>query len=68
MALLAQATEVRIGLNCVLMDQYAVLNSKAGHCLFLDCRNLQFDFLPADFPCYSIVLINSHVTHHRAVN
>lgn len=65
-ALLAQATEVRIGLNCGLMDQYAVLNSKADHCLFLDCRNLQFDFLPADFPGYSIVLINSHVTHHLA--
>ncbi len=65
-ALLAQATEMLIGLNCGLMDQYAVLNSKAGHCLFLDCGNLQFDFLPADFPGYSIVLINSHVTHHLA--
>lgn len=65
-ALLAQTTEIRIGLNCGLMDQYAVLNSKASHCLFLDCRNLEFDFLPADFPGYSIVLINSHVTHHLA--
>lgn len=65
-ALLAQATEIRIGLNCGLMDQYAVLNSTADHCLFLDCRNLRFEFLPADFPGYSIVLINSHVTHHLA--
>lgn len=66
MARFAQAAEIRIGLNCGLMDQYAVLQSKKDHCLLLDCQNLEFDFLPADFPGYSIVLINSNVTHHLA--
>ncbi len=62
----AQAAEIRIGLNCGLMDQYAVLESRKNHCLLLDCQSLAFDFLPADFPGYSLVLVNSNVTHHLA--
>lgn len=65
-ALLAQEAEVRIGLNCGLMDQYAVLQSKKNHCLFLDCQSLAFDFLPADFKDCSIVLINSNIKHDLA--
>ncbi|MCL4160277.1 UNVERIFIED_CONTAM: hypothetical protein GTU68_035779, partial [Idotea baltica] len=65
-ALLAQAAEVRIGLNCGLMDQYAVLESKRAHCLLLDCQNLEFDFLPADFQDCSIVLLNTNIKHHLA--
>lgn len=65
-ALLAQQAEIRIGLNCGLMDQYAVIQSKKNHCLFLDCKNLTFDFLPADFHNCTLVLINSNIKHHLA--
>ncbi|MCE7995366.1 MAG: galactokinase [Roseivirga sp.] len=65
-ALMAQQAEIRIGLNCGLMDQYAVIQGKIDHCLFLDCQSLEFDMLPADFQECSIVLINSNISHDLA--
>lgn len=65
-ALMAQQTEIRIGLNCGLMDQYAVLFSKKEHCLFLDCRSLKYDHYPADFQDYSVLLLNTNVKHNLA--
>lgn len=65
-ALMAQQAEIRIGLNCGLMDQYAVLFSKKEHCLFLDCRNLKFEYYPADFKDYSVLLLNTNVKHNLA--
>lgn len=61
--LMAQATEHRVGLNCGLMDQYAVTFSKKNHCLFLDCRNLQYNFFPAVLDGYTIILLDTCVTH-----
>ncbi len=60
---MAQSTEHRVGLNCGLMDQYAVTFSKKDHCLFLDCRNLQYNYFPALLGDYTIVLLDTCVTH-----
>ncbi|MFY0650433.1 MAG: galactokinase [Cyclobacteriaceae bacterium] len=62
-ALLAQAAEHRVGLNCGLMDQYAVTFSQKDHCLFLDCRNLEYKFFPAVLDGYTIVLLDTCVAH-----
>ena len=62
-ATMAQASEHRVGLNCGLMDQYAVTFSKKDHCLFLDCRNLEYKFFPAVLDGYTIVLLDTCVTH-----
>jgi galactokinase len=66
MALIAQAAEHRTGLNCGLMDQYAVLFGKKDQVLCLNCRNLRFQYVPLNSPGYSWVLINSNVKHQLA--
>jgi galactokinase len=65
-ALIGQAAEHRIGLNCGLMDQYAVLFGQADHLLCLDCRSLEFQLLPLRLEGYSLVLLNSKVKHQLA--
>ncbi len=65
-ALMAQATEHRIGINCGLMDQYAVLFGQYDRALLLDCQNLQYDHFPLELGEYALVLINSMVEHELA--
>ncbi|MEJ1222441.1 galactokinase [Sediminicola sp. 1XM1-17] len=67
-ALIAQAAEHRIGLNCGLMDQYAVLFGKKSHALFLDCQDLSFEYIPIKLKGYQWILINSNVKHELAVD
>ena len=65
-ALLAQATEHRIGIQCGLMDQYAVLFGQADQVLFLDCESLAHQHFPLALGDYTLVLINSMVKHELA--
>ncbi|MFS4468443.1 galactokinase [Maribacter sp. 2210JD10-5] len=67
-ALIAQKAEHKIGLNCGLMDQYAVLFGKSKNALFLDCRDLSHKYIPVNLKGYSWVLINSKITHNLAVD
>jgi galactokinase len=62
-ALIAQEAEHRIGLNCGLMDQYAVLFGKKDHVICLDCKNLEFDYFPIQLEDHSLVLIDSKIEH-----
>ncbi len=65
-ALIAQAAEHRIGLNCGLMDQYAVLFGKKEQLLLLDCKTLDFQYVPLQTGDYALVLLNSGVKHALA--
>ena len=65
-ALLAQATEHRIGIQCGLMDQYAVLFGRANQVLFLDCESLEYQHFPLALGDYTLVLINSMIKHELA--
>jgi len=67
-ALIAQKAEHKIGLNCGLMDQYAVLFGKKGNALFLDCKDLSHAYVPINLEGYSWVLINSNIKHNLAVD
>ncbi|MFT6370135.1 MAG: galactokinase [Maribacter sp.] len=67
-ALIAQKAEHKIGLNCGIMDQYAVLFGKKGNALFLDCKDATHEYVPINFKGYSWVLINSNITHNLAVD
>lgn len=67
-ALIAQKAEHQIGLNCGLMDQYAVLFGKKGNALFLDCKDLSHNYIPINLTGYSWVLINSTIKHNLAVD
>lgn len=68
MALIAQQAEHKIGLNCGIMDQYAVLFGKTGNALFLDCKDKSHHYVPINLEGYSWVLINSKITHNLAVD
>lgn len=67
-ALIAQKAEHKIGLNCGLMDQYAVLFGKKGNAFFLDCKDLSHSYIPINLEGYSWVLINSNIKHNLAVD
>ncbi|MFK8005836.1 MAG: galactokinase [Saprospiraceae bacterium] len=65
-AKIGQAAEHRIGLNCGLMDQYAVLFGKKNHVFCLDCENLKIKYIPFQLEHHTLVLINSNIEHQLA--
>lgn len=67
-ALIAQATEHRIGLNCGLMDQYASLFGKKDCAILLDCNNLELQHIPLELGKYELYIINSNVKHELAAD
>ena len=66
--MIAQKAEHKIGLNCGLMDQYAVLFGKKGNAFFLDCKDLTHSYIPINLNGYSWVLVNSNIKHNLAVD
>jgi galactokinase len=52
-----------VGVNCGIMDQFISMMGKADHALFLDCRTLEYELIPAQFEKmgYSVVVVNSSV-------
>ncbi len=63
LALLGQRAENQfVGVNCGIMDQFISANGKAGHALFLDCRDLSYDLVPLAKEGVRIVICNSGVT------
>lgn len=49
-----------IGVNCGIMDQFAVGMGKAGHALLLDCQTLKYEYLPLSLEDCSIVIANTN--------
>jgi galactokinase len=67
LALTGQKTEHTFaGVKCGIMDQFASLHGKAGHVMKLDCRSLEYEYIPFNFPDHKIVLINTMVSHSLA--
>ncbi|HEY2648799.1 MAG TPA: galactokinase [Puia sp.] len=67
LALAGQKTEHQFAnLQCGIMDQFASLHGKAGHLMKLDCRSLDYEYIPFDFPDIRIILVNSMVSHSLA--
>ena len=54
------------GVMCGIMDQYASLFGKRDAALLLDCRSLEHEYLPFDFPEIEILLIDTKVKHSLA--
>ena len=68
MALIAQEAEHSFaGTKCGIMDMFASLHGKEGHCLLLDCISLEYEYLPLilkdETVQYELVLIDSKVHH-----
>lgn len=58
---LAQQVENRfIGVNCGIMDQFAVGMGKKGQALLLNCATLDYSHIPLDLGEYSLIITNSN--------
>lgn len=49
-----------IGVNCGIMDQFAVANGKKDHAIKLNCNSLDFQQIPLNLGEYSLLIINSN--------
>ncbi len=52
-----------VGMPCGIMDQFASVMSRADHVMLLDCRSLTHTHIPINIRPYTILLLNTHVTH-----
>jgi galactokinase len=67
LALIGQRTEHTFaGVNCGLMDQFASVFGQKNHLLWMDCQDLSFSYVSADFEPYTFLLIDSKVKHSLA--
>ena len=61
-ARVAQAVENDyVGVNCGIMDQFAVAMGKSDHCIALNCDSLEHELLPLNLLDHEIVIANSMV-------
>jgi galactokinase len=60
-ALLSKKVENEfIGVNCGIMDQFAVTMGKEEKAILLDCDTLEFEYLPFETGDYILAIINSN--------
>jgi galactokinase len=48
------------------MDQFASVMSRSGQVILLDCRSLDYSYVPLETGDYCFLLVNSHVHHSLA--
>ncbi|HEY0678787.1 MAG TPA: galactokinase [Chitinophagaceae bacterium] len=67
LALLGQRTEHTFaGVKTGIMDQFASLHGKAEHLMKLDCRSMEYEYIPFHYHDYKIILVNTMVKHSLA--
>lgn len=52
-----------VGTKCGIMDQFASVMGRKGHAMFLDCRSLEFEYVPIQLAPYRLLLLNTNVSH-----
>jgi galactokinase len=55
-----------VGTKCGIMDQFAVVKGKKDHLILLNCDNLDYQLIQAEFDPYMVVLLNTNVSHNLA--
>lgn len=55
-----------VGTQCGIMDQFACVMGRKNQFILLDCRDLQYRYIPAILGDYSLLLISSGVSHSLA--
>lgn len=55
-----------VGVKCGIMDQYINIFGETGKVLKIDCRSLEYEYVPFDFKNVSIVLFDTRVSHSLA--
>lgn len=59
-ALCKEAENNFIGVNCGIMDQFAVAMGKKNKIILLNCDTLGYEYLPFETGDYVLVIINTH--------
>jgi len=54
------------GVMCGIMDQFASMMGKHDHVIKLDCRSLEYEYVPFKLEGIKIVLLNTNVKHSLA--
>lgn len=51
------------GVMCGIMDQFASMHGKKDHVIKLDCRSLEYEYVPLKMEGYKLLLLNTNVKH-----
>ena len=51
------------GVMCGIMDQFASMFGKKNYVIKLDCRSLDYEYVPLELKGYKILLLNTNVKH-----
>lgn len=66
-SLLCQKAENNyIGVKSGIMDQYAIALSREKHVLLIDCRSLEYRYIPLDLGEYEMLVVDSRVDRSLA--
>lgn len=55
-----------VGTKCGIMDQFASVMSKKNHVILLDCKSLDYEYVPIKIEPYKLLLLNTNVSHSLA--
>ena len=62
LALIGQYSENEFnGVNCGIMDQFAIAMGKKGHAVFLDTSNLSYEYIPVNLEGMKLVIACSNI-------
>ncbi|MBA4494205.1 galactokinase [Paenactinomyces guangxiensis] len=61
-----QAENQFVGVNCGIMDQFAVGMGKEKHAILLNCQNLQYSYTNLDLREYKLVITNTNKPRNLA--
>jgi galactokinase len=65
--LLSQRAEHNyVGTQCGIMDQYASVMGQPNQAILLDCRNVTHQMIPLHLEPYTLLLLNTNVSHNLA--
>lgn len=61
-----EAENDHVGLKCGIMDMFASIHAKKNHAIQLDCRSLNFEYVPLQMDGVSILLFDTCLKHELA--
>jgi len=61
LALISQMAENQfVGMNCGIMDQFAIAMGQTGRAIFLDTNTLEYQYAPLELGDYRILILNTN--------
>jgi galactokinase len=69
LVIMAQKAENEfVGVRCGIMDQFASMFGLRNHAIKLDCRSLEYEYIPLDMDGLRIVLLDTNVKHSHGTS